>query len=95
MMTAFLGRREFITLVGGAAAWPIAARAQERVRRIGVLAFQAVDETSPVRQRGGRSRQGAQQGAQRSCLIRPQFEPSTCPGPEDAIAGVVNLFTER
>jgi putative tryptophan/tyrosine transport system substrate-binding protein len=39
-------RREFMTLIGGAAAWPIAVRAQqaERMRRIGIVTGISVDD---------------------------------------------------
>jgi len=57
-----MNRRAFITLVGGAAAWPLAARAQqpERMRHIGVLVSGTADNPD-VQVRLAAFKQGLQQ----------------------------------
>ena len=53
-------RREFITLLGGAAAWPLVARAQQRMRRIAVMMILAADDPEAIT-RAGAFLQGLQQ----------------------------------
>jgi hypothetical protein len=45
-MASYIERRKFLATLGGAAAWPLAARAQQReqMRRIGVLMPNAADD---------------------------------------------------
>ena len=72
-------RREFITLLGGAAAWPLAARAQqsERMRRIGVLVASADDPEMKERLSGfrqGLEKRGWSEG--RNVLIDYRYAPA-------------------
>ena len=55
-----MNKREFITVLSGAVAWPLAARAEQsdRVRRIGVLTAFAEDDPE-IRARLAAFRQGA------------------------------------
>ena len=55
-----IGRREFITLLGGAAAWPVGARAQpDRVPRVAL--FMGIADDAEGRRRAATFRQALQQ----------------------------------
>ena len=74
-MTVTIGRRELVAALGGAAAaWPLAARAQqaERARRIGVLMSRSPDNLDALAQVSA-STQGLQE---RGWTIDAPFSPN-------------------
>ena len=71
-------RREFMALLGGAAAaWPLAARAQqpERMRRIGVLMSGSADDPAALAQISAFA-QGLQAELLKKLVVSP-FRPAT------------------
>jgi putative ABC transport system substrate-binding protein len=83
-------RRDFITLLGGAAAWPLTVRAQQpdRVRRIGVLAALAEDDPE-MTARLAAFRQGLQKrgwSERRNVSIDIRFAPLSSADQAQAVA---------
>src|SRR5262247_2811772 len=79
-MASYIRRRKFLATLGGAAAWPLAARAQEpdRVRRIGVLTAFAEDDPE-IRARLAAFRQGLEKrgwSEARNVRIDYRFAPA-------------------
>ena len=81
-MTAFIGRREFITLLGGAAAaWPLAARAQQpAMPLVGLLELGAQLEATDLAPFGKGLRKPAISKAEtsRSNIVGPMVTTTDC-----------------
>ena len=80
-----MNRREFMTLLGGAAAWPLAARAQQpKMRRVGALILGNADAQSfGAELREGLRKSGYVEGQNIEYTLRPskrraRFQSSPC-----------------
>ena len=70
-MTAFIGRRDFVTLLGSAAAWPIAARAQQRGKsaRVGYLSASSPPDNNFVLS-GGLTNKAEPATEEKQCCLK-------------------------